>query len=80
MTPCDVADTTVSRLVAIPTCEAPGPAVLKKTRSPARIASRATGVPVPAWAKLEWGRETPARRRAYAVRPEQSNAPGPLAP
>src|SRR6476661_325012 len=80
ITPWLVADTAVSRPVAIPTCDAPGPAVLKKTRSPARMWPRATRTPAPAWAKLECGSDTPARRIAHAVRPEQSNARGPLAP
>src|SRR5439155_13049485 len=64
--------------VATPTCEAPGPLVLKKTRSPAWICERSTAVPWPYWAKLLAPREMPAARKANAVRPEQSKPPGPL--
>jgi len=36
--------------IAIPTCEAPGPFVEKKTRSPARTLVRETGRPARYWA------------------------------
>jgi hypothetical protein len=44
-----VAEITVELLVAIPTCDAPPPSVLKNTRSPAWIAERLTGAPTPNW-------------------------------
>ena len=41
----EVAEMTVALLVAIPTCDAPLPSVFQKTRSPAWIELRPTGVP-----------------------------------
>src|SRR4051794_3875976 len=80
MTPWVVAETTVVGPVARPTSEAPGPAVLKNTRSPAWMAPRPTAAPVPNWAKLVRGMAMPAWRIAQLVSPEQSNALGPVAP
>src|SRR6478735_3885083 len=80
MTPCVVADTTVVALVAIPTSEAPAPAVLKKTRSPDWICDREIDVPVRYWSKLVRGTEMPALPMAHTTSPEQSNADGPVAP
>ena len=80
MTPWVVAEMTVALLDAMPTCEAPGPAALKNTRSPAWMALRLTGVPTPNWAKLVRGNVTPAWRIANTVRPEQSYVLGPLPP
>src|SRR4051812_36902043 len=80
MTPCVVADTTVVGPVAMPTSEAPGPAVLKNTRSPAWMAPLGTALPVPNWAKLVRGMAMPAWRIAQLVRPEQSKLRGPVPP
>src|SRR4051794_1502634 len=77
MTPCVVAEITVALLVAIPTCDAPPPLVLKKTRSPAWMFARLTGTPTPNCAQLVRGRLIPACRNAHWVRPEQSNPLGP---
>src|SRR4051812_2071480 len=75
-TPWVVAEMTVEPLVAMPTCDAPPPAVLKKTRSPAWMAARLTGVPTPNCEKLVRGRLMPALAKAHIVRPEQSKPPG----
>src|SRR4051812_45956448 len=80
ITPCVVADTTVVGPVAIPTSEAPGPAVLKKTRSPVWMPPLPTEEPMPNCAKLVRGIAIPARRIAQLVRPEQSKELGPVAP
>src|SRR3954471_24604236 len=80
MTPWVVADTALLGPVAIPTSDAPGPAVSKKTRSPAAICDRGTLVPVPNWAKLVRGRWMPAWPNAQKTRPEQSKPLGPVDP
>src|SRR3954468_21645331 len=67
---------TVDALVAMPTCDAPPPSVLKNTRSPAWIAAWLTGVPTPNWEKLVRGRLIPARPNAHWTRPEQSKPAG----
>src|SRR5689334_9091067 len=75
-TPCVVAEITVDALVAMPTCDAPPPSVLKNTRSPAWIADWLTGVPTVNWEKLVRGRLIPARPNAHWTSPEQSKPPG----
>src|SRR5258708_2565899 len=80
MTPCVVAETASVALTAMPSCDAPPPAVSKKTRSPAWICELATGEPTPYCAKLERGSEMPAWANDHWTRPEQSNALGPVAP
>src|SRR3954454_15368951 len=77
ITPWVVAEITVELLVAMPTCDAPPPLVLKKTRSPAWMFARLTGTPIPYCDQLVRGRLTPAWRKAHCVRPEQSNPFGP---
>ena len=64
ITPLEVAETAVARPVATPTWDAPGPAVLKKTRSPARISSRSTALPTPNCAWLVRGRRDAGARSA----------------
>src|SRR3954469_642656 len=58
--------------------EAPAPAVLKKTRSPAWIAD--TALPIAYCAYELCGRLTPAWPKAHITSPEQSKLPGPAAP
>src|SRR5829696_2250239 len=72
MTPLVVAEMTVEFDVAMPTCDAPGPLALKKTRSPAWTLARLTAAPWPNWAKEVRGSETPDFWNAHTTRPEQS--------
>src|SRR3954449_7559188 len=65
---------------AMPTSDGPGPAVSKKTRSPACTSSRAIAVPSSYCVKLERVSVTPTAFAAQTTRPEQSNASGPVAP
>ena len=67
-------------LVAMPTCDAPGPLASKNTRSPAWIAARSTCTPALACSKLVRGSVTPAWANAHWVRPEQSHELGPTPP
>src|SRR5680860_1804617 len=48
----------------------------KKTRSPGRRSSRATGTPTPNRARLAWGSDTPSCAKEYLTRPEQSKPLG----
>ena len=63
-------------LVAMPTWDAPAPAVSKKTRSPGAISDCSTAVPSSYWSKLVRGSFTPACLNAHSVRPEQSKPSG----
>src|SRR6476469_2593189 len=80
MTPCDVAEIAVSGPVAIPTCEAPPPAVSKKTRSPAWICDFETDEPTPYCAQDVRGSELPAFLNTYCVKPEQAKPAGVVPP
>src|SRR5689334_9618109 len=80
MTPWEVAEIAVSGPVAIPTCDAPPPAVSKNTRSPAWICDFETDEPTPYCAQDVRGSEMPAFLNTYCVKPEQSKPEGVVPP